>query len=64
MQKTDSNLQLKSNIITKSKIIEHTDWLTYAPADLLMQLFPEYRDSRADRFLTYKQRKQKREHYS
>ncbi len=59
MQKETSNIQLKSNLMLKSKIHGGIGWVSYAPADLLIKLHPEFRDSRAEIFLTNEQRKQK-----
>jgi hypothetical protein len=60
MKKNDSNLNLKSNIMIKSRYAGKPSWWEYAPADLLIKLFPEYRDTRADRFLTPQQINQKK----
>lgn len=44
----------------KSRISGGVSWLRFAPADLLIQLHPEYRDVRIESALTLQQREQKR----
>ncbi|NCC88096.1 MAG: hypothetical protein EOM05_09580 [Clostridia bacterium] len=56
---TDSNIRIKSNIILKSLTTSY-GWTEYAPVDLLIELFPEYKDSRTDSFLSQQQRAQKK----
>jgi hypothetical protein len=53
-----SNIKVKSNLMVLSRITNR-DWSVFAPADLLIKLFPEFSDSRTDRFLTQQQREQK-----
>jgi len=53
-----SNIRIKSNLMLASRI-SNRDWSRYAPADLLIEMYPEFNDSRADRFLTQQQREQK-----
>jgi hypothetical protein len=53
-----SNIKVKSNLMIKSRM-KNQSWNTFAPADLLINMFPEYRDSRANRFLTQQQREEK-----
>jgi len=54
-----SNLCLKSNMMVKSRIPDR-NWIHFAPVALMIKLFPEFKDSRTDKFLTAQQVEQKR----
>lgn len=54
-----SNVALKSNLMVKSRISSR-GWVCFAPAELLIKLHPEYRDSRTDVFLSQQQLEQKK----
>ena len=55
-----SNIQVKSNILLKSKITDSRGWFAYAPVELLIEYYPQYRDTRSEILMSEQQIEQKR----
>ncbi len=55
-----SNIDVKSNVLLKSKITDSRGWIAYAPIELLYNHFSFYQDVRLEPFLTKQQLEEKR----